>query len=191
MDFDTVPDKTGRRWVDGHFITGDREIFRKAYDASGIPRKREKLFDVIYDIKKKYEKEWMEDDDKMPYNEYQKMVQKKTNPYINKFIKDFFDWQNKWLQKNKEAIKKNLRTPSDKPSAWWNETLIYNTQIIDAFVLDRITRDGMWMKQWGNNEPGPWQKELYKYVPKSKVSIGTPAKFRKWYGEREGIIDQV
>ena len=43
----------------------------------------------------------MEDDDKMPYNEYQKMVQKKTNPYINKFIKDFFDWQNKWLQKIK------------------------------------------------------------------------------------------
>jgi hypothetical protein len=191
MDFDTIPDKTGRRWVDGHFITGDRQMFRKAYDSSGIPKKREKLFDKIYDIKKKYEKEWMEDDDKMPYNEYQKMVEKKTGPFINQFIKEFFNWQNKWLQANKELIKKNLRTPSNKPSAWWNEILIYNTRVIDAFVLSRITKDGMWMQQYGNNEPGPWQKELYSYVPKSKVTIGTPAKFRKWYGARQGIIDQI
>jgi hypothetical protein len=191
MDFDTIPDKTGRRWVDGHFITGDRQMFRKAYDSSGIPKKREKLFDKIYDIKKKYEKEWMEDDDKMPYNEYQKMVEKKTGPFINQFIKEFFNWQNKWLKANKELIKKNLRTPSNKPSAWWNEILIYNTRVIDAFVLSRITKDGMWMQQYGDNKPGPWQKELYSYVPKSKVTIGTPAKFRKWYGARQGIIDQI
>jgi hypothetical protein len=49
----------------------------------------------------------------------------------------------------------------------------------------------MWMQQYGDNKPGPWQKELYSYVPKSKVTIGTPAKFRKWYGARQGIIDQI
>jgi len=32
---------------------------------------------------------------------------------------------------------------------------------------------------------------MLKYVPKNKITIGTPAKFRKWYNEREGIIDQV
>ena len=37
-------------------------------------KKREKLFDKIYDIKKKYEKQWMADDEKMPYDKYQKMV---------------------------------------------------------------------------------------------------------------------
>ena len=47
------------------------------------------------------------------------------------------------------------------------------------------------MQQWGDNKPGPWQKEILKYVPKNKITIGTPAKFRKWYKDREGIIDQV
>ena len=71
-----------------------------------------------YSIKKKYEKMWLEDDEEMGYNEYKKMVEKETGPFVNKFIKEFFDWQNKWLQQNKELIKKNLRTPEDKPSAW-------------------------------------------------------------------------
>ena len=38
---------------------------------------------------------------------------------------------------------------------------------------------------------GKLEKEFYKYVSKNKVTFGTPAKFRKWYKEREGIIDQV
>ena len=42
---------------------------------------------------------------------------------------------------NKEAIKKNLRTPEDKSTAWWNEILIYDTKVIDAFVLRRVWDD--------------------------------------------------
>ena len=183
MDFDTLPDKTGRRWIAGHYIVGDRQTFTKAYNKAGIPKKREKLFNKIYDIKKKYEEQWMEDDEAMPYDKYQKMVEKETGPFINKFIKDFFDWQNKWLQQNKEAIKKNLRTPEDKPTAWWNEILIYDTKVVDAFVLTRVQKSIDWT---------PFtKKHLYKYVPENKVTFGTPAKFRKWYKEREGIIDQV
>ena len=188
MDFDTIPDKTGRRWLEGHYITGDRMMFTKAYDKSGLPKKREKLFDKMHDIKKKYEKMWLEDDEEMGYNEYKKMVEKETGPFINKFIKEFFDWQNKWLKQNKELIMKNLRTPEDKPSAWWNEILIYDTKVIDAFVLSRVTRDWRWEH---NEKPGEWQKEILKYIPKNKIEIGTPAKFRKWYNKREGKIDQV
>jgi hypothetical protein len=125
------------------------------------------------------------------YDEYKKLTVKEAGPYISKFIKEWFDWQNKWLVKNKSKIKKNLINPEDKPSAWWNEILIYNPKIIDVFVMERITRDGYWMQQWGDNKPGPWQKEILKYVPKNKITIGTPAKFRKWYKDREGIIDQV
>ena len=183
MDFDTLPDKTGRRWIAGHYIAGDRQTFTKAYNKAGIPKKREELFDKIYDVKKKYEKMWLNDDEEMPYDKYKKMVEKETGPFINKFIKDFFDWQNKWLQQNKEAIKKNLRTPEDKPTGWWNEILIYDTKVVDAFVLTRVQKSIDW---------SPFaEKELYKYVPKNKVTFGTPAKFRKWYKEREGIIDQV
>jgi len=189
MDFDTLPDKTGRRWIAGHYIAGDRQTFIKAYNKAGIPEKREKLFNKIYDIKKKYEEQWMEDDEAMPYDKYQKMVEKETGPFINKFIKDFFDWQNKWLQQNKEAIKKNLRTPEDKPTAWWNEILIYDTKVVDAFVLTRVTKEPYWEHPNGN--PGSWQIDMLKYVPKNKITIGTPAKFRKWYNAREGVIDQV
>ena len=188
MDFDTIPDKTGRRWVAGHYITGDRTIFNKAYEKAGIPKKREKLFDKIYKVKEKYEKQWMADDEKMPYDKYQKMVEKESGPHINQFIKEFFDWQNKWLQQNKELIKKNLRTPEDKRSAWWNEILIYDTKVIDAFILSRETKKAGWQYM---GKPGEWKKEMLKWVPESKITIGTPAKFRKWYNAREGIIDQV
>ena len=29
---------------------------------------------------------------------------------------------------------------------------------------------------------------MLKYVPKNKITIGTPAKFRKWYNERRAIM---
>ena len=188
MDFDTLPDKTGRRWIAGHYIAGDRQTFTKAYEKAGIPKKREKLFDKIYKVKEKYEKQWMADDEKMPYDKYKKMVEKESGPHINQFIKEFFDWQNKWLQQNKELIKKNLRTPEDKRSAWWNEILIYDTKVIDAFILSRETKKAGWQYM---GKPGEWKKEMLKWVPESKITIGTPAKFRKWYNAREGIIDQV
>jgi len=60
--------------------------------------------------------------------------------------------------------------------------------VVDAFVLSRVTKDWRWEN---NGKPGSWQKDMTKYVPKNKITIGTPAKFRKWYNAREGIIDQV
>ncbi len=189
MDFETVPDKTGRRWMEGHYITGDRGVWNKAVQGAGWPGKYSKMKDKLYNLERKYEKEWMEDDDKMPYNDMQKIIKKETGPIVNKFIKDYFNWQNKYLMSNKELFKKRLRSVENKPSAWWNEILIYDTKIIDAFVLSRVEKDYMW--KTGMGEPGPWQKQLYGYLPKSKVTIGTPAKFRRWYTEREGIIDQI
>ena len=89
----------------------------------------------------------------------------------------------------KEAIKKNLRTPEDKPTGWWNEILIYDTKVVDAFVLSRVTREPYW--EHPDGKPGSWQIDMLKYVPKNKITIGTPAKFRKWYSAREGVLDQV
>jgi|TARA_B100001094_G_scaffold153728_1_gene148801 hypothetical protein len=190
MDFDTVPDKTGRRWIESHYITGDRMIFKNAMKRAGFFKKLETMENKIRRIDAVFHDLWMTDDE-IEYDEYKKLTVKEAGPYISKFIKEWFDWQNKWLVKNKSKIKKNLINPEDKPSAWWNEILIYNPKIIDVFVMERITRDGYWMQQWGDNKPGPWQKEILKYVPKNKITIGTPAKFRKWYKDREGIIDQV
>jgi len=195
MDFDTLPDKTGRRWIAGHYIAGDRQTFTKAYEKAGIPKKREKLFDKIYDIKKKYEEQWMADDEAMPYDKYKKNVEKESGSFINKFIKDFFDWQNKYIERNKAAIKKYLRTPEDKPTAWWNEVLIYDTKVIDAFVMTRVTKSAITgtRPHWEHpdGKPGSAQIEMLKYVPKNKITIGTPAQYRKWVTERQGKFDQI
>ena len=32
---------------------------------------------------------------------------------------------------------------------------------------------------------------MLKYVPKNKITIGTPAQYRKWVTERQGRFDQV
>jgi len=195
MDFETKPDKTGRRWIEAHYFTKDRMKFHRALKKGGILKKREILFDKIYDIKKKYEEQWMADDEAMPYDKYKKNVEKESGSFINKFIKDFFDWQNKYIERNKAAIKKYLRTPEDKPSAWWNEVLIYDTKVIDAFVMTRVTKSAITgtRPHWEhpNGKPGSAQIEMLKYVPKNKITIGTPAQYRKWVTERQGKFDQI
>ena len=87
---------------------------------------------------------------------------------------------------NKEAIKKNLRTPDDKPTAWWNEVLIYDTKVIDAFVLRRVWDDYYFKND--SYDTTAYKKDLLKIVPENKITIGTPAQFRKWYTKREGEI---
>ena len=54
MDFETKPDKTGRRWVEAHYFTKDRMKFYNAMKKGGIVKKRQKFFDDIYDVKQKY-----------------------------------------------------------------------------------------------------------------------------------------
>ena len=185
MDFDTVPDKTGRRWIETHYITGDRMIFKGAMKRAGFFKKLEKLEDKIRRIDAVFHDLWMTDDE-IEYDEYKKLTVKEAGPHINKFIKEWFDFQNKWLVKNKSKIKKNLINPEDKPSGWWNEVLMYNPKIIDVFVMDRITRQN----DWYHIQPA-LEKILSRASGSDPITIGTPAQFRKWYKKREGILDQV
>ena len=39
MDFDTVPDKTGRRWIESHFLVGDRSKLRNDMKKAGFHKK--------------------------------------------------------------------------------------------------------------------------------------------------------
>jgi hypothetical protein len=190
MDFDTVPDKTGRRWIESHYITGDRMIFKNAMKRAGLFKKLEKLEDKIRKIDKKFENLWLSkplsDPDRIEYDDYKRLTAEESGTLVAKYIKEWFDWQNKWLMKNKSKIKKNLINPEDKPSAWWNEILMYNPKIIDVFVMERITRQSDWWQI---------QPELEKILSRASgskpLTIGTPAQFRKWYQKREGKLDQV
>jgi hypothetical protein len=195
MDFETIPDKTGRRWIEGHYITGDRMLFNKAWRAAGWEKKIYNMKNELAEIEDDLNDQWMEDDEAMPYDKKEKMVKKLSGPIVNKFIKSWFDWQNKYVQKNKKKFQKRLMSIEDKPSAWWNEILIYDTKIIDAFVLSRVTTSAITgtRPHWEHpdGKPGSVQIDLLKYVPKNKITIGTPAKFRKWFSEREGKFDNV
>ena len=188
MDLETVPDKTGRRWTQAHRLTdGDRMIFKTAAKKAGIPDGDEwqKIEWGIHD------EHPIENYDN--YKEAEMARKEAAGKEAAKVIKKFFDFQNKWLNKNKEKIKKILRTPDNKPSGWWNEILIYNPQVIDVFVLKRVWDDYYFQHDSGfeDRKKLSHEKELLKYVDENKITIGTPAKFRKWYKEREGIIDQV
>jgi len=191
MDFDTVPDKTGRRWIQTHYITKDRMIFKNAMKRAGWYKKLEKMEDKVRKIDKGYHDLWLykdaDDPASLEHDEYKRLSAKEAGPHISKFITGWFKFQNKWLTKNKSKIKKELINPVDKPTAWWNEMLMYNPKIIDIFVLDRITREDY----WENKYKGEIEKLASTASGSTPITIGSPAKFRKWYKERKGIIDQV
>jgi len=107
-------------------------------------------------------------------------------------IKTHIDASNKYLKKHKADLIKNLRTPADKGSAWWNEVLVYDIKVIDVFVLKRVWDDYYFQQDSGQDDwyEQAYKKDLLSYVPESKVTIGTPAKFRKWYNDRDGILDE-
>ncbi len=181
MDFDTVPDKSGIRWVKGHHVfDGDHMIVRSAV-------KKAKLYD--YDtwrdmenrVSDKYE---MSDYDS--YKDYNNAIKKELGVVANKQIKKYIDTTNKLLKKYKDVVQQSLRKPSKETSAWWNEVLIYKTKVIDAFVLKRVWDDYYFKND--SYDTTAYKKDLLKIVPENKITIGTPAQFRKWYTKREGEI---
>jgi hypothetical protein len=181
MDFDTVPDKSGIRWVQGHHVFGTGSQFVR-----GVIKKA-KLYD--YDtwrdmenrVSDKYE---MSDYDS--YKDYNNAIKKELGVVANKQIKKYIDTTNKLLKKHKDRVQASIRKPSKETSNWWNEVLIYKTKVIDAFVLRRVWDDYYFKND--SYDTTAYKKDLLKIVPENKITIGTPAQFRKWYTKREGEI---
>ena len=193
IDFDTVPDKTGRRWVDSYNVFGDRQTWP-------IIVKKAKLgWDEIeremHKIRKKYEDRWMlpgDDPNSLEYNEYKELAKKEQGPLIAKMIKDYIDLANKALMGYKKQFLKNLISPPKKrTTGWWNEILVYNVKIVDIFVLKRV------LPTSGPGLPATYQarrtfEELEKLASAATASdpiqVGTPAQYRKWFAKRGGKI---
>ena len=176
MDFDTTPDKQGRRWVSAfHVFDGKPEIWAKALKASKVDF--DSIDGKLSNIERDYKDKWIEGDIK--YDDYKAKVKEEQGPLVAKYVKDFIDVANKTLLKHKKLFKKSLiDSDHNKRTAWWNEILVYNTKIIDVFILDRLMGKNAW-KITG---------ELKKLVPESKWTVGNPAKYRKWFTERDGKI---
>ena len=188
QDFDTVPDRTGRRWVLGrHIFDGDAMIVKSAIKKAKL-HDYDSWRDMEGDIADKYK---MSDYDS--YKDYNAAIKKELGPLAAKQIKKYIDVTNKLLKTHKDMVQGSLRQKSTENSSWWNEILIYNTKVIDCFVLKRA-----WDDYYFQNDSRTYsdtddvvdshKKELLKIVPESKITIGTPAQFRKWYTAREGEI---
>ena len=96
IDFDTVPDKTGRRWVDSFNIFGDRQTW------PAMVKKAKLGWEIIEremdEIGKKYYDRWMlpgDDPNNLSYEEYKELAKKEQGPLIAKMIKDYIDLANK------------------------------------------------------------------------------------------------
>ena len=181
MDFDTTPDKQGRRWVSAfHVFDKKPEIWAKALKASKVDFDSidGKLGKIERDLKDK----WIEGDIK--YDDYEAKVKEEQGPIVAKYIKDFINVANKTLIKNKKIFKKSLiDSDVNKKSAWWNELLVYDTKIIDFFVMERLMRtDNGWKIK------GEVEKLASVASASNPITIGTPAQFRKWFTARKGKI---
>tara|TARA_B100000900_G_scaffold272175_1_gene232462 strand:- start:95 stop:994 length:900 start_codon:yes stop_codon:yes gene_type:complete len=177
-DFNTVPDKTGRRWVQGYHVFGEGDLMRDAAVKVGCLDSQQ-----WRDMENRVHDRVLDDYPDLDYKEQIEKVKEKLSKTASRQIRMYIDEANKLLKTHKDKVKKQIINPSDKTSSWWNEMLIYDTKPIEVFVLDRIAKDYYFKEEY--------QKELEKIVPKSKISYGTPAKFRKWYTAREGkIIDK-
>ena len=190
LDFDTVLDKQGRRWVKAfHVFDKDPMIWRNEL-------KRAKLdFDSIDDkmrkIDRKYHDLWI-DKGEIDYNEYKELAKKEQGPLIAKMIKDYIDLANKALRGYKKKFIDNLISPPQKRRiGWWNEILVYDVKIVDMFVLKRVLpTSGPGLP--ATYEAGKTFKELEKLASAASASdpitVGTPAQYRKWFTARKGKI---
>ena len=180
MDFDTVPDKQGRRWVKSfHVFDGDSMIWRTALKRAKLDY--DSISDKMDEIDRKYHDMWI-DENKIDYNEYKELTKKDQGPVINKYVKDYIDLANKTLMKHKKLFKKSLiNSKHNKRTAWWNELVVYDTKIIDMFVMQRVLDNNVLAKV-------EIERLLSTASGNKPITIGTPAKFRKWFKERKGKI---
>ena len=118
--------------------------------------------------------------------EYEKEVKEILNKKANEIIIDYIDLTNKLLKKHKKLVKKNLSTPGEKGSVWWNEILIYNTKIKEIFVMSREAKKTL---DWEGPEKAKLEKLISIATGNNPITIGTPAKYRKWYTDRKGVFD--
>ncbi len=180
-DMQTHPDKTGRRWVTPDYLAG-KVAGGKMYDELKAGIKKNKIDRNVWDKKQyKIEDEVRKDleygDTNYDYDAYKAEVKKRLGPLKRKWIKKYIDMCYKIMRKYKPQIKRHILRQKDKGSEYgWNEIIVNQIKVKDIFLLDR--------------ENYPKTRKAAEKVATGTLTIGSPAKFRKWYQERGGIINE-
>ena len=188
QDFDTVPDRTGRRWATSYHVFGDAMILKNALKKAKLPG-HEEWREIEYEMEEEVEK----DNPDISWKDKTAEMKKRLGPIVSKHIKKYIDTTNKLLKKHKKKVQDNIINPSDETSSWWNEMLIYNVKVKEVFVLKRV-----WDDYYFQNDSRTYsdtdeveeahKKTLLSYVDEKDITVGSPAQFRKWYTAREGEI---
>ena len=184
IDMQSEPDKTGRRWISSTIVFDDPMLVKSAAKRKKIPG-REAWRDFEWETKDKMmEKHGTHADN---IKEYEKEVKEILNKKAQEVIVDYINLTNSLLKKHKKLVKKNLATPSRKGSSWWNEILVYDASIKEIFVMSRASKKDL---EWGDSkQKASLEKLISTATGDNPITIGTPAKFRKWYTDRKGKLD--
>jgi len=185
MDMQSEPDKTGRRWISSTIIFDDPYFVASAAKRKKIPDRNE-WRDYEWEVKDEMMEKFGTTADNI--KEYEAAVKEILNKKANEIIIDYIDLTNKLLKKHKKLVKKNLSTPSRKGSSWWNEILIYDASIKEIFVMSRASKKDL---EWGDSkQKASLEKLISTATGDNPITIGTPAKYRKWYTDRKGVFDE-
>ena len=178
-DMQSMPDNTGRRWIPVQDLAGKTagskmyKELKSAVEKNKIDiRVWDKLEREIYD---KVKKDTGYGDTNYDHTAHEKNVKKALGPYKRDWIKKYIDIGYKIIDKYKAQIKRNILSQKDKPAEHgWNEILVNQIKIKDIFMLTRADL----------------HKNEAEKLATGTVTVGSPAKFRKWYSERGGIINE-
>ena len=180
-DMQTHPDKTGRRWVSPYYLAG-KVAGGKMSDELKRGIEKNKIDTRVWD--KIRDKVWAETEKKTGYGDtnydhqaFDKAFTEALGPHKRAWIKKYVDMCYKIMRKYKPQIKRHILRQKDKASEFgWNEILVNQIKIKDVFLLSR--------------EEYPSIKAAAEKVATGTVTVGSPGKFRKWYEERGGVINE-
>ena len=193
-DLGSVPDEAGRRWLSPNVLLG-KILGMKQFEGGGggiYYRKHlynidKKLEDILYRYKTSL----------MVFKSDPQHVKDKYPPFTGKqkaeLIKRWIDASNKFLLKNKKKIKdafeKNVNNPkitTFMSSYGYNELLVYDTKVIDAYlVIDILGNQNDYEKTERNLKRA---KDGIKPYVKGKIYQGFASGVKKFIKQRGGKV---
>ena len=185
-DMQTHPDKTGRRWVSPEYLAGKGAGMKmhnelKKFVQSNKRTRRD--FDSTmgeFDIEISNQNDDLDysDPKRIGHEERRAIVKKEGNRIKREWIVKYINFCMKMMKKYAPQIKRHILSQKDKPSglSGWNEIIVNQIQVKDVFVLKREATGAI--------------LTAVEKVATGKVTVGSPAQYRKWFNERGGIINE-
>ena len=177
-DMQTHPDKTGRRWVSPEYLAGKgagMKMYNELKKFVETNKRDQRAFNRIkFDFEEKVDNDNPDED----YYVRRAMVNKEMDRIKRDWIVKYINFCMKMMKKYAPQIKRHILSQKDKPSglSGWNEIIVNQIQVKDVFVLKREATGAI--------------LTAVEKVATGKVTVGSPAQYRKWFNERGGIINE-